>query len=231
MAKRGGRRHLKRLAASKHVPIKSKKKYTFIAKPLPGPHTGDRSISLVSLLRDVIGVTTNARETSFILSKGAVKVDGKERRDKRFPVGLMDTIAIEGDKVYRVAIGSDGKLSPVEAAKGTENEKPLKIKRKKSISKDEFQLTFHDGTTMVVKDKAYKLGDVLLVSLDKREVVKHIPLTEGANCLVIEGKHAGLKARLKEQKIKGTSKEAVLESDGKEVITKSSYLFALPEGW
>ena len=93
MARRGQKKHLKRLPAPRHWPIK-RKEAKFTTRVIPGPHPKEHCLTLAVLLREVLGFAENMREVKAILSKGEVKVDGEIRKDGRFPVGLMDVVEI-----------------------------------------------------------------------------------------------------------------------------------------
>ena len=61
MAKRGGTKHLKRVAAPKAIFIHDRKSSIWLAKPSPGAHNKDLSMPLMVLVRDVLGLATDAR--------------------------------------------------------------------------------------------------------------------------------------------------------------------------
>ena len=93
MARRGQKKHLKRLPAPRHWPIK-RKEAKFTTRVIPGPHPKEHCLTLAVLLREILGYADNMREVKAILSSGQVKVDGVIRKDGRFPVGLMDVLEI-----------------------------------------------------------------------------------------------------------------------------------------
>ncbi|MEM4788723.1 MAG: S4 domain-containing protein, partial [Ignisphaera sp.] len=99
MAKKGGSSHLKRLAAPAFWPI-LRKEYKWITKPSPGPHLLERCIPLLVLIRDVLKLAENAREAKKIIFDGEVLIDGRVRRDFKFPVGLMDVVSIPKINMY-----------------------------------------------------------------------------------------------------------------------------------
>ncbi|OYT47886.1 MAG: 30S ribosomal protein S4e, partial [Desulfurococcales archaeon ex4484_42] len=73
MARMGGRRHLKRLAAPDFWPI-LKKEYVWTVKPSPGPHPIERSIPLLIIVRDILGYAETAREARRLIAEGHFKV-------------------------------------------------------------------------------------------------------------------------------------------------------------
>ncbi len=231
MAKRGGKRHLKAIAASGYTPIRSKKEKVFLAKPIPGPHTQDRSTTINNLLIEVINTANTRKEVRYILGKNIVKIDEKTIGEERYPVGLWDVVEIDGDKVYRVYINERGKLDVREETPERKNLKLLKIKNKVVVNGGVFQLTFHDGRTYLTKDNNYKVGDVVVFDLSKKEIVKHVKAEPGTVCLITDGKHVGKVAKLKAIEEKG-EKEAILENkNGEEIRTRYAYIFPLAEGF
>ncbi len=233
MTKHGAKRHMKRIAVPAHVPIHNKKDRTFITNPNPGPHTKGSSTALSTALVELIQLPHTAKEARYLLVKRAVKVDGRVRINEKIPVGLWDVIEVEGSGAYRITLDDHGRLSVVEESDDKKNLKPLKVKKKVLVKSGKIQLTFNDGRVLLVDDNNYKVGDVVLFDLKDKAIKAHIKGEPGAVCMIIEGKHAGKVAKLKDVEVKGASAEktAVLEKDGKEFRTRYEYIFPLPEGF
>ncbi len=80
-------------------------------RPSSGPHSLKTSIPTKVLLRDQFKYATTAREAKSLIKNGKMLIDGKVRKDDRFPVGLMDVIHIPDTKEYfRVLPDHGGKL-------------------------------------------------------------------------------------------------------------------------
>ena len=94
--------HLKRLKAPRAWRIERKvAKWT--VKPSPGPHSFKNSIPLLLIVRDFLKIADTGKEARRIISAKEIQVDGKSRRDYKFPCGLMDVIAIpKMGEYYRV---------------------------------------------------------------------------------------------------------------------------------
>ncbi|HDM89168.1 MAG TPA: 30S ribosomal protein S4e, partial [Candidatus Bathyarchaeota archaeon] len=102
MGKKGGSLHLKREASPPFWPI-HRKKFVWTVKPRPGPHPVSRCIPLLLIIRDILGFAETRKEAKKIISQGKILVDGRVRRDDRYPVGLMDVVSIPELKMnYRV---------------------------------------------------------------------------------------------------------------------------------
>ena len=97
-------RHLKRLAAPKIWQIR-RKKFKFITSPVSGPHSAETGMSLGTLLKETLNYANTNREVKKILNTSQVKIDGKIRKDFRFPVGVFDTIEFSNiNEHFRVVI-------------------------------------------------------------------------------------------------------------------------------
>jgi small subunit ribosomal protein S4e len=90
---------LKRLKAPKFwkLPKKSRK---WAVSPRPGPHRKFESIPLAIALRDIVKIAETGSEAKKIIKMGEILVDGKIRRDHKYPAGLMDAISIPKMKIF-----------------------------------------------------------------------------------------------------------------------------------
>jgi small subunit ribosomal protein S4e len=233
MGKRGGKKHLKRIATPLVVPVHDKKDYTWLIKHSPGPHSVRRSIPLGVFIRDILKITRTAKEAERILSERQVQVDGKVRADEKFPIGLMDVISIpKSGKHYRLSIDRKGKLFPLDLLGDEASSKMLKIIRKHTIRGGKINFTFHDGKNMM-GDNHMMVGDSVMVSLPDVTISAHLKREPGARCLVTEGKHAGSVVKLKEiiERKGGKPSEALVQYGDDEFITVAKYLFVLEEAF
>src|SRR5437588_12719479 len=95
MARKSGPRQLKREPAPGFWPIKRKER-TWTPSTRPGPHSREKSLPLVIIIREVLGYARTAKEAIRIISTGKVKIDGIIRKDTRFQVRLKDDLKNEG---------------------------------------------------------------------------------------------------------------------------------------
>lgn len=220
---------MKRIATPKAVPITNKKEFTWIKKPSPGPHSGERCMALGVFLRDILGVASTTREVRRILAERKVQVDGKVRTNEKFPVGLMDVISLPDAKTnYRIVIDWKGRLVPVEISDKETGNKILKVTGKHTAPGGKFMLSFHDGKTMY-GDNHLKVGDSMVSKLPKPELVTHLKLESGSRCLVQEGKHSGSIVKLREIKKRtgGKRPEVLVEGEDGSFETVLDYLFVV----
>src|SRR3989442_2138221 len=100
MARKFGPRQLKREPSPGFWPI-HRKEYTWAPRTRPGPHAREKSLPLMVIVRESLGLANIAKEAIKIISEGKVRVDGVVRRDRRVPVGLIGIVPIErGPQAY-----------------------------------------------------------------------------------------------------------------------------------
>jgi small subunit ribosomal protein S4e len=231
MGKKGERGHLKRKLAPKMWPI-HRKEAIWTVKPTPGPHSSS-SLPLGLVIRDILKFAKTGKEAKTILCNKKVAVDGKVRRDERFPVGLMDVISIvDAKKSYRVLPSKKGLfLYPV-----TTKEVAFKLCRiedKTVVKGGHVQLDLHDGTSYLLPDEdVYKTLDVLKLSVPDRELLGHTKLAVGAPAIVTGGKNVGKYGKVTTIDEKPNQKRRNLivtieDKNGNEFQTVLDYVFIL----
>jgi small subunit ribosomal protein S4e len=220
---------MKRLAAPKAIPITDRKEKTWLLKASPGPHCKESAVPLLVLMRDMLKVAETAREIKKAITGRLVSVDGKIRTDVAFPVGLMDYVSF-ADKRYRIMVDSKARLMPVEISDGETKKKIMKVIGKNTIKKGKIMIMLHNGRTMLA-DNNVNVGDSLIISVPGFKIEKVLKLEKGTNCLIVEGKHAGMVAKLEEiiERKGSMDAEAKLSSPEGEFITVAKYLFVVDD--
>jgi small subunit ribosomal protein S4e len=183
--------HLKRYIAPNSWKIK-RKKFKYISKSKPGPHNAKRSQPLNVLLRDTLKIAMTNREVKYMLENKEVLVDGKRRKEKRFPVGLFDVISFpEMGEHLRIYLDKKGKLSTVKIPENECKSKICRIIGKKAL-KGKIQLSLHDGRNILTDQKDLFVGDCVLITFDKKDSIKSkVPLEKGSAIFLVGGKHIG----------------------------------------
>ena len=219
--------HLKRRRLPKSLPVKIRKERKYIARPLPGPHKLLSSITLSTLLKDLLNHATTTKEAKLILNQGRLLVDGIVRKEHRFPVSLMDIISIPDLNEYYIILYKQGKLSAIPITKEDSNSKPCKIIGKTIIKKGKLQLNLYNGKNTIVDKDSYKVGDSVILS--EKAIKKHLKLEKGALVYLTEGKHKGVTGTLDElQHFQGLTKDRViLKVNNKKIITRKDYAFVI----
>ena len=214
-------RKLKALLAPKfwRVPRKQQK---WVVSPSPGPHKKFECIPLSILIRNVLGLAETLKESKKIIKAGNIKVDGKIRKDYRYPVGLFDTIEIEKiEKFYRIVPFKNG-LKPIEISKDEVNKKICKVINKTAIKGSKIQFNLHDGKNIIFENRV-KTNDVFLLELPKLKVLDVIKFEKGNLAMVIKGKLAGNIYKIKEI----TNSHVILNVEGRDQYVDKKGIFVV----
>ena len=212
MGRKGGSKHLKRLPSPSFWPIHVKEA-KWVVKPSPGPHPIKACIPLLIIVRDMLGYAKTSREARAIISQGRIRVDGRVRRDHKYPVGLMDVVEIPDlEKTYRVLPIAGKGLSLTEIPRGEAAFKLCRIEGKTTVKGGHIQLNLHDGRALLVKvndpskplEGAYRVMDSLKIALPNQDLLSHLRFREGCYVLIIGGANMGRVGRLREI-IEGTA--------------------------
>ncbi len=180
---------MKRTAMPKFWPLE-RKTTKFTISPMPATHSKERSFSLGVVLRDVLKIAEDMSEAKRILNGNFVKIDGKIRKDRKFPVGLMDVVTV-GNEHYRILPGKSGlyfhRISDDEC-----RIKLSKVRNKTCVS-GKVQLNLYDGKNIFANDKNNncKTGDVLVINIENNEIKQVLSLKKGSVVLLTGGISAG----------------------------------------
>lgn len=205
MGKKGKTNRLKRKPAPRFWPV-HRKEFQWIVKPASGPHSTDKCLPLVLVLRDMLGLAETRREAKLIVSQGKVYVDGKVRRNDDFPVGLMDVISIpDMKKFYRIMPSHKGlMLNPISAEEA--NFKLFRVEDRTNLQNGIVQIALHDGSNIRVKQEnaeapqeiSYATFDILKASLPGKEVLGSIKTKVGNLAVITGGKNIGKQGKIVE---------------------------------
>ena len=81
--------------------------------------------------------------------EGGFKIDGKIRRDKKFPVGVMDLInVIKTNETFRMLYDIKGRFTLVKVEKGESKLKLMKVHIKATGPNQIPYIVTHDGKTI-----------------------------------------------------------------------------------
>jgi len=220
MAKRGGTKHLKKLAASKAVKI-GRKQTVFLQRALPGKHSIAAAVPLSYALK-TIGVASTNKESRLMLHERIVKLDGRITTEIKHPVGFMDVLTV-GDKHWRAVYDQKGRIIFAETNKSSV--KLCRVENKFRTKGGKIQLSLHDGRSLL--DFTCRVGDSVLLSIPEGKASACNSLKEGAPCIIVGGKHVGREGRV-EEIVPGTATRnpEVKCKIGNEVYTTlKSYIF------
>jgi small subunit ribosomal protein S4e len=190
------------------------------------------SIPTKVLLRDQFKYATTAREAKSLIKNGKMLIDGKVRKDDRFPVGLMDVIHIPDTKEYfRVLPDHGGKLRYLAITAEEAQFKLCRIIGKTSLKAGKTQLNLHDGSNVIVNTEAdkYKVKDVLKIKVPEKEILDHIEFKEMQQVIITGGRSQGAQGVLiKVGPEPGWKRTATIRTiEGDDIRTLSNYLFVV----
>jgi small subunit ribosomal protein S4e len=203
LGKKSGRTKMKRISAPRSWNI-ARKEARFITKPSPGTHPIAKSYSLAVVLRDLLGMVATQKEVMQVLTRREVLVDGIQRRDPGFPVGLFDVVSIPKEgKAFRLVPSPDG-LVPRDIVSTEAGIKLCRVRSKVKVSGGHIQFGFHDGRSLLDDKLAATCGDTVVMRVPAQEVVESVKLAKGSTGLVVSGERAGQVGRIISVK-KGTN--------------------------
>ena len=224
----GGDTRLKRQLAPTFWNIR-RKQSRFVLKASPGPHRKHNSYPLGIILRDVLNVATTMHEVKTIVSAGKVKVDGIERRDVKFPVGLMDVIElIPTEQSYRLVPKDSKLLVHVEIQDAEKMVKFVKVTSKVTTNGGKLQYGFHDGKTMI-SDQQLSVGDTCLLDFQNSTIKNIVRFEKGNLGLITSGDNAGSFGTIKDIKdgIFSLPKRVILALENRSVELPTEIVMAV----
>jgi len=124
--------------------------------------------------------------------EGLIKVDGKVRRDHRFPLGMMDVITIDKtNEHFRILMDTKGKFMPHRVDAKEAGFKLCKI-IKKTIGKNKIPyIVTHDGRTLRFPHPDIEIGDSIKYNLSTHEIDGVIKFVNGASVILTGGNNIG----------------------------------------
>ena len=231
MAKKGVRKHQKRLSAPKHWML-SKVGGIWATKPSQGPHKLRECMPLNVLLRNKLKLALTGREAKMIVCSkdGNIAIDGKIRKDPKFPVGFMDVVAITKTKsFYRVLYDSKGKFGLCKIGQNESEYKLCKVKARAMGPKGIPYIVTHDGRTIRFPHPDIKEGDSIKLDLEKNQIVSWISNEPGHLAYVTGGNNIGRVGTILhvERHLGSFDIVHLRDSNGKTFATRKSNIFLI----
>jgi len=190
---RGPKKHLKRIRTPKAWFL-DKLTGVYAPRPRTGPHKLRECLPLQLVLRNRLKLAMSGRECDVLLGDkdNQVKIDNKVKRDKKFPVGLMDVISIPktGDN-YRMLYDVKGRFTLVKIKDKEANFKLCKIKRRTMGQNKIPYIVTHDARMIRFPAPDISTFDTVKFNLNTGAVEQVIKLEIGKNVLVTGGANRG----------------------------------------
>ena len=239
------KKHLKRLRVPEFWKI-SKKRAKWATMPRAGPHSKFESIPLLIVVRDILDLADTRKDAKKIIKMGEVFVDGKHKKDHKYPAGLMDVVSIPKLKTNHRIVPTYKGLKLIEIGAVEAEKKICKIENKRSIRKAAskaaakgatktaatIQLNLHDGRNILVDAKdadKYEVGDSVLITLPDQKVSNHLKMQKGALVIITKGKNIGMSGKI-EQIIVTKAKEPtklICKIAGEKMEVIKDYVFVI----
>lgn len=190
MTKKGSTRVLKTQNTGKVHKIDKKKR--FVLRPNPGKHSLQKVVSAGYVLRDLLHLTENNRESTFIIRNREMLVDKKPVKSINYAIGLFDIIEFPKiNKAYKVTYKKNGLITLIEINQEETKYKVCKIVKKMISKKGQTQLITNDGRSVFTTNQAYKTKASIKLDLENNTIKEYYPLEKGRKVFLIGGKHVG----------------------------------------
>jgi len=173
--------HQTRKEASLKLPI-PRKGTKYLARALSHPKD---SVPVVLALRDMLKLAKTSAEVKSMIHRKLIKLNGRLVSESNEGIKLFNLF--EADKNYVLTLSPTGKFVFEESK---ESKVTLcKVIGKSLVNGGDIQLSLHDGSTVISKEKV-SVGDS--VYIDNSGKLNKVKLLEkGAHVLVISGKYSG----------------------------------------
>ncbi len=220
-------RHQKRVAAPKSWNI-TRKTHHWVVGANAGPHSKDKGIPLLVIVRDMLKIANNAKEAKRIINEGNILIDGVARSDYKHMVGLFDIVSIPATNEYfRVLLDNQNRFKLYK--EDANAMKLCRINNKTIVTKGAVQLNLHDGSNILASND-YKTFDTVILGLKDRNIVKHIAYKSGNLAMIVGGEHSGEIGKIKQiRKVRGSGTNMVAISNEREFETIEDYVFVIGE--
>ncbi len=234
-----GKSHLKRIVMPKSWPV-HRKKNVWITRPKTGAHSFRVSMSINTIMKEMMECANTTKEVKHILNEGKVQIDGVVRKDYKFAVGLMDVITIGGiANSVRLLLNKKGKFVLHELSKSESTIKPIKVIGKKILKGKKVQINFIDGKNRIEKGN-HQVDETVLLDFKTNKIKESIAFEKGAIVYIIGGARVGEMGIIKEIiDSEGSNPSHIVCTKGKEefktlkkyafVIGKSKPIISLPK--
>jgi len=121
-----------------------------------------------------------------------IKVDGKVRRDPRFPLGIFDVVTIDKtNENFRILLDTKGRFLPHKINHSEAGFKLCKVIRKRIGKEKVPHIVTHDGRTIRYPHPDIQINDCIKYDLNKREVAGVIKFQNNAIVMVVGGNNIG----------------------------------------
>lgn len=209
---------------------------TYATRPSTGPHKLRECIPLSVLLRQRLKYALTQQECFKICrDRGAdnIRVDGKVRRDPKYPLGFQDVVSIhKTSENFRILYDVKGRFQPVKIDAKEAQFKLCRIKRKVLGQNKVPYVVTHDGRTIRFPHPDVKKNDTVKLNLETNAIDGIIKFDNGATVFITAGNNIGRVGILQHVEHHPGSYEIahVKDSRGHTFATRLTNIFVIGDG-
>jgi small subunit ribosomal protein S4e len=230
---RGPKKHLKRMFAPSHWCL-DKLSGVYATRPSQGPHKLRECIPMSVLLRSRLKYALSNQESMKICKArdANIKVDGKVKRDHRYPLGFQDVLSIaKTGEHFRMLYDIKGRFQPHAIDEKESKFKLCKVIRKVLGKNKVPYVVTHDGRTIRFPHPDIKKNDTVKLNLETHEIDSIVKFDNGASVFVTGGNNIGRVGILQHVEHHPGSYEIahVKDTRGNSFATRLSNIFVIGE--
>lgn len=231
---RGPKKHLKRMFAPSKWCL-DKLAGVYATRPNCGPHKLRECIPMSVLLRQRLKYAVTNQECIKICKdkEGLIKVDGKIRRDHKYPLGFQDVIEVaKTGENFRMLYDVKGRFQAHRIDDKEAKFKLCKVTRKVLGKNKVPYIITHDGRTIRYPHPEIHKNDTVKVNLATHEIEGIVQFDNGATVFVTGGNNIGRVGILQHvEKHQGSYDIAhVKDSHGNSFATRLNNIFIIGDG-
>jgi len=231
---RGPKKHMKRIRAPKSWML-DKLGGIFAPRPSQGPHKLNQSIPLAVILQHRLRYALNASDAKHILhdKEAHIFVDGKVRRDDKFPAGFMDVVSVrKTGENFRVMYDIKGRFI-LRAIKSDEAKfKLCKVTRKEMGPNRVPYIVTHDGRTIRYPHPDIEVNDTIKIDIESGKVLDFVKFETGNLVFTTQGNNVGRIGVLtsRDRHMGGFDIVHIRDARGHNFATRISNIFIIGKG-
>ena len=164
--------------------------------------------------------------------EGGFKVDNKIRRDRKFPVGVMDVVTVaKTNESYRVLYDVKGRFTIVKLKDSEAKFKLLKVK-KRAVGPNKIPyIVTHDSRTIRFPHPEIREGDTVKFNIEKNQIESWVKNQPGHLCYITGGNNIGRAGQIMhvERHLGGFDIVHIKDANGKTFATRKGNVFVIGE--
>lgn len=186
------------------------------------------TLPLIVVMRDILHLVNTAKEAKKAIDAGEVLVNNRVIKEAKRGFGLFDLIHIKKlNKTFTILLNEGGKLNVKEIP--NTSTKLSRVIGKKTLNQGKTQVNLNNGFNLITKEKV-KVSDSILLDINKKEIIKILPIKKDSDVLITAGKWKGFLAQIEEIKVP----RIIVKIDKDKTDLSPDHLFVLDKehlGW